>query len=134
MPVMAGARSTTTRKKTASKARKKPARKPPTLAERMALPKIPHLEQHQLDIIGLALVGAAVFFGFVFYLDWDGGKVGYGMAEAFRWLFGGVAYLTPVALFAFGALLVLRPLLPTVRPFKTGAICLLTALMLGLAA
>ena len=28
----------------------------------------------------------------------------------------------------------MRPMLPTVRPFKTGALCLLTALMLGLAA
>jgi S-DNA-T family DNA segregation ATPase FtsK/SpoIIIE len=134
---MAGSRATT-RKKTASSKRKTPARKParrePTMAERLAIPKLPHLEQHQLDIIGLALVGAAVFFGFVFYLGWDGGKVGYGLAQVFRWLFGGVAYLTPVALFAFGALLVLRPLLPTVRPFKSGALCLLSALMLGLAA
>src|SRR3954453_19014251 len=135
---MAGSRATTKRRKNASRARKtparKPARKPPTVAERLALPKVPQFEQSQLEMIGLGLVAAAVFFGFVFYLDWDGGEVGYGLAEAFRWLFGGVAYLTPVALFAFGALLVLRPLLPTVRPFKTGAICLLTALMLGLAA
>jgi DNA segregation ATPase FtsK/SpoIIIE, S-DNA-T family len=130
---MAGTRATT-RKKAAPKGRKKPARRPPTMAERLALPRLPHLEQHQLDVIGLALVAAAVFFGFVFYLDWDGGEVGYGMAQAFKWLFGGVAYLTPVALFGFGALLVMRPLLPTVRPFKAGAVCLLTALMLGLAA
>jgi S-DNA-T family DNA segregation ATPase FtsK/SpoIIIE len=56
------------------------------------------------------------------------------MAEGLRWLFGGVAYLTPVALFAVGTLLVMRPLLPTVRPFKSGGICLLAALMLGLSA
>src|SRR4051812_708538 len=134
---MAGSR-TTTRKKTASTKRKTPARKParrePTLAERLALPRVPQLEQNQLDVIGLALVAAAIFFTFVFYLDWDGGKVGYGMAVGLKWLFGGVAYLTPVALFALGTLLVMRPLLPTVRPFKAGGVCLLVALMLGLSA
>jgi DNA segregation ATPase FtsK/SpoIIIE, S-DNA-T family len=134
---MAGSRATT-RKKTASTKRKpaarKPARREPTLAERFAIPRLPQLEQHQLDVIGLALVAMAIFFSFVFYLDWDGGKVGYGMAVALQWLFGGVAYLTPVALFGLGTLLVMRPLLPTVRPFKAGGVCLLVALMLGLAA
>ncbi|MFL5884156.1 MAG: DNA translocase FtsK, partial [Thermoleophilaceae bacterium] len=32
-----------------------------------------------------------------------------------------------------GAVLVLRPMLPSVQPFKAGGVCLLTALMLGLA-
>src|SRR5258705_2063696 len=134
---MAGSRATT-RKKSASTKRKpsarKPARREPTLAERFAIPRLPHFEQHQLDVIGLALVAMAIFFSFVFYLDWDGGKVGYRIAVGLKWLFGGVAYLTPVALFALGTLLVIRPLLPTVRPFKAGGLCLLTALMLGLSA
>ena len=56
------------------------------------------------------------------------------MADGFVYLFGGVAYLAPVALFGVGAVLVLRPLLPSVQPFKAGAICLLIGLMLGLAA
>src|SRR3954447_12170327 len=94
----------------------------------------PKLDQRHFDVIGLALVATAIFFSFVFYLDWDGGKVGYGMAVGLKWLFGGVAYLTPVVLFAVGTLFVMRPLLPTVRPFKAGGICLLTALMLGLSA
>src|SRR5437763_9329149 len=129
---MAGGR-TTTRKRTRRKAR----RRPPTLAERFALPKLPalpHFEQRQLDVIGLAMAAASIFFGLVFYLGWDGGKVGEALAKGFIFMFGGVAYLVPVALFGWGALLVLRPMLPTVKPFKSGAICLLTALMLGLAA
>jgi DNA segregation ATPase FtsK/SpoIIIE, S-DNA-T family len=130
---MARSRATTkTRKKTTSK--RKPARREPTLAERFALPRMPELDQHQRDVWGIGLVLLAVLFAFVFYFGWDGGKVGSGMAEALRWLFGGVAYLTPVALFAVGTLLVMQPILPTVRPFKSGGVCLLTALMLGLSA
>ena len=41
------------------------------------------------------------------------------------WAVGAVAYAAPVALVAAGALLVLRPVLPAVRPFRAGALCLL---------
>src|SRR3954470_18030312 len=118
-------------------------RKPKTRARRAAprrqqpsLPKLPSLklEQHQLDLVGLGCVALAAFLAFVFYLGWDGGKVGEGLARAFVFLFGGVGYLVPVVLFGTGAVLVLRPILPSVRPFRSGAICLLLALMLGLAA
>ena len=130
---------TTTRKKTASKTtvkttKRKPARREPTMADRLRVPRVPELDQKQADVWGVGLALAAVLFAFVFYFGWDGGKVGSGVAEGLRWLFGGVAYLTPVALFAVGTLLVMRPLLPTVRPFKSGGVCLLLALMLGLAA
>ena len=128
---MAGGR-TTTRKRTRRKAR----RRPPTLAERFALPKLPalpHFEQRQLDVIGLAMAAASIFFGLVFYLGWDGGKVGEALAKGFIFMFGGVAYLVPVALFCWGALLVVRPMLPTVKPFKSGSLCLLTAYSSNLA-
>ena len=135
-------RSRTTKKAPArTKARAKP--KPKARARRSApkrqpagLPSLPQikLEQHQLDLIGLGLVALAAFMSFVFYLGWDGGKVGEGLANAFVFLFGGVGYLVPVAMFGTGAVLVLRPLLPSVRPFRSGAICLFLALMLGLAA
>ena len=95
---------------------------------------MPQLEQHQLDLIGLGLVALAAFFTFVFYLGWDGGKLGGYMADGFIYLFGGVAYLAPIALFGTGAVLVLRPMLPSVKPFKAGAGCILVGLMLGLAA
>ena len=101
-----------------------------------SLPKLPlpRLDQHQLDLIGLGLVAFAAFFACVFYLGWAGGQVGEGMAHGFLLLFGGAGYLVPVALFGTGAVLVLRPMLPAVHPFRTGAICLGAALCLGLAA
>ncbi|HEY2602480.1 MAG TPA: DNA translocase FtsK [Thermoleophilaceae bacterium] len=95
---------------------------------------MPHFDDQELDLIGLGLVAVAAFFAFVFYLGWDGGKVGETLADGFVYLFGGVGYLAPVALFGAGAVLVLRQLLPSVRPFKAGSACLLTGLMLGLAA
>ena len=98
------------------------------------LARPPQLEQRHLDLIGLGLVAFAAFLATVLYLGWDGGKVGEALADGFLFLFGGVAFLLPVAVFGAGALLVLRPMLPSVRPFKTGAICFLAALTLGLAA
>src|ERR671914_294187 len=95
---------------------------------------LPQLEQRHWDVIGLALVGFAAFFACVFYLDWSGGQVGEAMADGFLFLFGGLGYLTPVALFAAGALLVVRPMMERVHPFRTGAACLAGALLLGLAA
>src|SRR5437763_6588140 len=105
-PHMAGSRTTTRKKKTARKSR----RRPPTLAERFALPrlpKLPPLEQRHMDVIGLALAALSIFFGLVFYLGWDGGKVGEALATGFIFLFGAVADLLPVALFGWGTLLVL---------------------------
>jgi S-DNA-T family DNA segregation ATPase FtsK/SpoIIIE len=96
--------------------------------------RLPALEQHHLDVIGLGLVALAVFFATVFYLGWAGGEVGEAMADGILFLFGGAGYLAPIALFAVGALLVVRPMLPSVRPFKTGGLCLAAALTLGLAA
>src|SRR3954453_4055972 len=96
--------------------------------------RLPAPEQHHFDVIGLGLVALAVFFATVFYLGWAGGEVGEGMADGILFLFGGAGYLAPVALFAVGALLVLRPVLPTMRPFRTGGLCLAAALTLGLAA
>ena len=110
-------------------------RTPKKRSKRSSLPSIrlPELGQHHLDLIGLALVAFAAFFAFVLYLGWDGGRVGGAFADALRFLFGGVAYLVPLVLLATGALLLLGPMLPSVKPFKAGGICLLIALMLGLA-
>jgi DNA segregation ATPase FtsK/SpoIIIE, S-DNA-T family len=103
-------------------------------SDALRLPRMPHFDDQELDLIGLGLVAAAAFFAFVFYFGWNGGKVGETLADGFVYLFGGVGYLAPVALFGAGAVLVLRQLLPSVRPFKAGAVCLLLGLMLGLAA
>ena len=94
---------------------------------------MPELEQRDLDLIGLALVALAAFLALVFYLGWDGGQVGSAIANATRLLLGGVGYLMPVLLFGAGALMIVGPMLPSVRPFRTGAVCLVAALTLGLA-
>ena len=101
---------------------------------RPELPRLPPLEQRHHDLIGLGLVALAAYSAFVFYLGWDGGKIGDVLADSFVFLFGGVGYLAPMALFGAGALLVLKPMVPSVRPFKAGAVCLFCGLMLGLAA
>src|SRR5919199_999520 len=96
--------------------------------------RLPVLEQRHLDLIGLALVAFAFLLACVFYLGWDGGKVGEGLAQGMLVVFGAVGYLAPIALFATGAVLVLRPMLPSVRPFKAAGACLTAGLTLGLAA
>ena len=95
---------------------------------------LPALEQRHYDVIGLGLVAAAIFFAFVVYLGWDGGEAGDGAVEGLQVLLGAGHYVVPAALMAAGAILVLRPVLPAVRPFKAGAVCLFTAVSLGLAA
>ncbi len=96
--------------------------------------ELPSLEQRHWDLIGLALVAFAAFFACVFYLSWAGGQVGEALADAILFCFGSVGYLAPVALFVTGALLVVRPMMGVVHPFRTGAACLVAALTLGLAA
>ena len=112
---------------------RKPARKRSAPSE-PAWPGMPKLEQHHLDLIGLALVAGAAFLAFVLYMGEAGGQAGDGGKDGLRFLLGGAAYLVPPALLAAGVILVLRPLLPTVKPFRAGAICLLLGLTLGLAA
>ncbi len=114
-----------------------PARKPKPRARRsapVAWPRMPKLEQRQLDLIGLALVAAAIFFAFLIWLEWDGGEAGGWAVDGLRRLIGAVHYGVPVALLASGAILVLREMLPAVRPFRSGGLCLFAALTLGLAA
>ena len=99
-----------------------------------ARPRLPRLEQRHLDLIGLGMVAAAVFFAFLIYLEWDGGEAGGWAVDGLRRLIGAVYLVVPVALLAAGAILVLREMLPAVRPFRSGGLCLFLALTLGLAA
>ena len=55
----------------------KPACKPARRARRSAPSlHVPQFEQRQLDLIGLGLVALALFFGFLVYFGWDGGRAG----------------------------------------------------------
>jgi DNA segregation ATPase FtsK/SpoIIIE, S-DNA-T family len=113
------------------------ARKPKPRARRSAPAarlRLPSLEQRQIDLIGLGLVAAAVFFAFLIYLRWDGGEAGAWAVDGLQRLLGGAHYGVPVALMATGAILVLREMLPAVKPFRAGGLCLFAALSLGLAA
>jgi S-DNA-T family DNA segregation ATPase FtsK/SpoIIIE len=114
-----------------------PARKRKPRARRstpVAWPKLPVLEQRHLDLIGLGLMAAGIFFAGLIYLNWDGGEGGTGAVDGLRRLLGAVHYGVPVALLAAGALVVLGPMLPAVRPFRAGGLCLFGALSIGLAA
>ena len=71
------------------------------------------------------MVAFAAFFACVFYLDWAGGEVGEALAGAILFMFGGVGYAAPVLLFAAGAMIVVRPMVPALHPLKTGAACLI---------
>ena len=87
-----------------------------------------------MDLIGLALVCLGVFLAFPLYLELDGGQVGAWIVEGFRYLLGEVAYAAPVAFVIAGALVVLRPVLPAIQPYRSGGLCLLLSSTLAFAA
>jgi S-DNA-T family DNA segregation ATPase FtsK/SpoIIIE len=92
------------------------------------------LDQRQRDVLGLALLAAAVFMGFVLYGSAGGGGVGHGVAVALGVLVGRARVLAPVAFAIGGGALLLRPVLPSLRPLRTGGACLSAAVTLALAA
>jgi DNA segregation ATPase FtsK/SpoIIIE, S-DNA-T family len=93
--------------------------------------RLPVLEQRHWDLIGLALVAAAIFLVFLIYLGWDGGEGGDWVVRGLDDLLGTMHFVVPVGLLAAGAVLVMRPVLPAVRPFRAAAACLLVAGCLG---
>jgi S-DNA-T family DNA segregation ATPase FtsK/SpoIIIE len=97
-------------------------------------PRMPVVEQRHMDLFGLALVAAGVFLAFGLYLRWDAGEAGDGVTSGLRWLFGDIRFGVPPAVAAAGALVVLRPVLPTLRPFRAGAVCLFAAALLAVTA
>jgi len=102
------------------------------------LPRLPVLGQRERDVLGLALVALGVFMGFVLYGSSgsaaSAGRVGHGLAVALGWTLGRARVLAPVALVLGGGALLLRPVLPALRPLRTGAVCLFAATTLALAA
>ncbi|MDP8967720.1 MAG: DNA translocase FtsK 4TM domain-containing protein, partial [Actinomycetota bacterium] len=123
-------------------ARKPASRRPPAKSKPRARARrsslgalgLPALEQRHMDLIGLGLVAVGVFLAFPLYLGWDAGAAGHLAKDGLAYVFGQVAHAVPVAIVAAGAILVLRPVLPAVRPFRSGALCLFAALTLMLAA
>ncbi len=125
--------------KSKSKSTRKPAprkRRPASRARRAHSwhAGMPVFEQRHLDLMGLALVCLGVFLAFPLYLGWDGGRAGEAIVRGARYVAGEVAYGAPVGFVAAGVVLVLRPVLPSVRPFRSGAACLVAASTLALAA
>jgi DNA segregation ATPase FtsK/SpoIIIE, S-DNA-T family len=96
------------------------------------------LDQRKRDVIGLALGAAGVFMGFVLYASGGspapGGRAGHALATALGWTLGRARVLAPVALVLGGGALLLRPLLPAMRPLRAGALCVFAAVTLALAA
>jgi S-DNA-T family DNA segregation ATPase FtsK/SpoIIIE len=118
-----------------------PARRksPPKRAQRSLLASRPVwsrpvLEAHHVDIFALALIAIGIFLGGVAYAHWAGGALGEGAVRATRFVFGALGYAVPAALAAAGALVLAREFRPPARPIRTGAICLVAALTLALAA
>jgi S-DNA-T family DNA segregation ATPase FtsK/SpoIIIE len=93
-------------------------------------PRVPVIEQRHLDLFGLALVACGVFLAFPLYAGWDGGRAGDGVVDGLALLIGQLRYVAPIGVICAGAVIVLRPVLPSVRPFKSGGICFTLALAL----
>jgi S-DNA-T family DNA segregation ATPase FtsK/SpoIIIE len=131
---MPPAKKAPARKRTAPRSKAKP--RPKARARRAGgwRTQLPILEQHHIDLIGLGLVAAGIFLVFPLWMGWDGGRGGEAIVDGLRYVVGVLAYGAPIGLCAAGALCVLRPVLPAVRPFRSGAICLVAALTLALAA
>src|SRR5271154_5030708 len=98
------------------------------------LPRLPELDQRQRDVIGLGLMAAGIFMGFVLWGHWNGGHAGHGLAGGLGWAVGKARVLAPVALIGAGAAMLLRPVWPALSPLRTGAICLSGSIVLALAA
>src|SRR5947209_7611644 len=132
---MAAARTKSTR---ATRQRRPPRRRRGggrgSLLRRRPSLALPVLEPHHIDIIGLALIALGIFLSGVAYLHWAGGTLGEGAVHAMRFVFGALGLAVPAALVVGGALVLARELHPPARPMRTGALCLVGAVTLALAA
>ena len=138
-------------KRTARRPQKSPARRRPAPAaksrprsrprarsrSRLRRPHVPRvrlseLDQTTVDTIGLGLVAFGLLLGF---LLWTGsGAVGEAVADVFRFLVGGVAYLVPLFVIGAGVVLAARDRIESPGRLRAGAIAIVLGLTLGLAA
>ena len=87
--------------------------------------RLSDLDQTTVDTIGLALVACGLLLGF---LIWTGsGAVGETVADVFRFLVGGVAYLVPFFLIASGIALAARERIESPARMRAGAIAIVLA-------
>src|SRR5216683_5646167 len=123
--------------RTRSRARRRTRRRPGihSMLPR-GLPRLPALDQRQRDVLGLALLAAGVFMGYVLYSSAgpSGGRAGHGLAVALGWSLGKARVLAPPALLLAGGALLARTVLPAIRPLRTGSICLFASITLALSA
>jgi S-DNA-T family DNA segregation ATPase FtsK/SpoIIIE len=100
--------------------------------------RLPTLDERQRDVLALGLVAVGVFMGFVLYGSGGppapGGRVGHGLAVALGWGIGRARGLAPVALIVGGGAMLMAPVLPALRPLRTGSLCLFGGVVLALAA
>jgi S-DNA-T family DNA segregation ATPase FtsK/SpoIIIE len=94
---------------------------------------VPRLDERQRDVLALALIALGVFIGVVIYGGSDGGHVGHALATALGWSVGRAKIVAPVALVGAGAAMLIRPVLPALRPLRTGSISLFAGIVLALA-
>jgi DNA segregation ATPase FtsK/SpoIIIE, S-DNA-T family len=90
-------------------------------------------QQHH-ELLGLGLLCAGLFLAFVTWLEGNGGVVGTTIADWLDALLGAARVGVPLVLVAVGGLMVARASLVSVRPFRTGLICLVAGVMLLLGA
>jgi S-DNA-T family DNA segregation ATPase FtsK/SpoIIIE len=96
-------------------------------------PRVPRLEPHQIDLLGLGLLALGVFLALVLWFGSAGGEAGAALRTGMRFLIGAASYAVPAALGVVGVLIVGRTLMPPARPLRTGTVCLLLATLLALA-
>jgi S-DNA-T family DNA segregation ATPase FtsK/SpoIIIE len=130
----AGGRGSSARARTRTRAK---TRKSRSLGELFAVPRLPVLNQRERDILGLALVACGIFMGFVLYGSGGttaGGRAGHALAVALGWTLGRARVLAPPAIAVGGGALLMRPVLPALRPLRAGGVCVFASVTLALAA
>ncbi len=88
-------------------------------------------------MLALALIAVGAYMAFVLYGSAGtqaGGGVGHALAVAFGLGVGRARVLAPIALVGGGAVLLMRPVLPALRPLRAGSVCVACAVVLALAA
>ncbi|MEI2702017.1 MAG: DNA translocase FtsK [Baekduia sp.] len=95
---------------------------------------MPHLSQRQYDQIGLGLIALGLLLALPLYLSSSDGLVVTAIVDGLAYAIGSLRQIAPFALVAAGSLFIARPMLPAVRPLRSGGLLLFLALALMLAA